>query len=94
MAWEVAEQYQKENGDDRPMVVLSTASPYKFPASVLSAIAPEKAAAIEDEFEQMNLLSSLTDTEIPPALAELSGLPERHLDVIAKDAMLEYVLNI
>ena len=42
----------------------------------------------------MDLLSSLTGTEIPPALAELSGLPERHLDVIAKDAMLEYVLNI
>ncbi len=114
VAWNVAEQYQKETGDDRPMVVLSTASPYKFPASVLSAlrpaiavedaiataaqaadaIAPEKAAAIEDEFEQMNLLSSLTGTEIPPALAELSGLPERHLDVIAKDAMLDYVLNI
>ena len=96
------------------MVVLSTASPYKFPASVLSAlrpaiavedaiataaqaadaIAPEKAANLEDEFQQMDLLSHLTGTEIPPALAELSGLPERHLDVIAKDAMLEYVLNI
>ena len=94
VAWDVAEQYQKETGDDRPMVVLSTASPYKFPASVLSAIAPEEAANLADEFEQMNLLSSLTGTEIPPALAELSGLPERHLDVIPKDDMLEYVLNV
>ena len=76
------------------MVVLSTASPYKFPASVLSAIAPEEAANLADEFEQMNLLSSLTGTEIPQALAELSALPERHLDVIPKDTMLEYVLNI
>ncbi len=94
VAWDVAEQYQKETGDERPMVVLSTASPYKFPASVLSAIAPETAESLDDEFEQMNLLSQLTGTEIPAALAELSGLPERHLDVIPKDTMLDYVLNI
>ena len=93
VAWDVAEQYQSETGDKRPMVVLSTASPYKFPASVLSAIAPQEAANVDDEFEQMNLLSSLTGAEIPQALAELSGLPERHLDVIAKDDMLEYVLR-
>ena len=95
VAWDVAGQYQKETGDNRPMVVLSTASPYKFPAAVLSALYPSSdLTSSADEFEQMNILSSLTSTEIPPALAELSGLPERHLDVISKDAMLEYVLKI
>ena len=33
-----AEDYRNETGDLTPMVILSTASPYKFPAAVLSAI--------------------------------------------------------
>ena len=36
--WAVAEDYVNQTGDSRPMVVLSTASPYKFPAAVLDAI--------------------------------------------------------
>ena len=36
--WAVAEDYVNQTGDKRPMVVLSTASPYKFPAAVLEAI--------------------------------------------------------
>ncbi len=36
--WAVAEEYEQETGDGRPMVVLSTASPYKFPAAVLQAL--------------------------------------------------------
>ena len=36
--WAAAEEYIAATGDDRPMVVLSTASPYKFPAAVLDAI--------------------------------------------------------
>ena len=36
--WAAAEDYISETGDLRPMVVLSTASPYKFPAAVLEAL--------------------------------------------------------
>ncbi len=36
--WAVAEDYVNQTGDTRPMVVLSTASPYKFPAAVLNAV--------------------------------------------------------
>ncbi len=36
--WAVAEDYVNQTGDKRPMVVLSTASPYKFPAAVLAAV--------------------------------------------------------
>ncbi len=36
--WKAAEDYVNQTGDSRPMVVLSTASPYKFPAAVLSAL--------------------------------------------------------
>jgi len=34
----VAEEYVEATGDERPMVVLSTASAYKFPAAVLSSL--------------------------------------------------------
>ena len=48
--WSAAEEYIAATGDTRPMVVLSTASPYKFPAAVLEAIGGSLSG---DEFDQM-----------------------------------------
>ncbi|KLD56993.1 hypothetical protein WP50_36975 [Lactiplantibacillus plantarum] len=44
MASAVAKQYQAATRDQRPMVVVSTASPYKFPQAVLTAITGELSA--------------------------------------------------
>ena len=73
------------------MVVLSTASPYKFPASVLEAIGGDMSG---DEFDQMERLQRLTGVAIPENLATLRGKEERHTGVIAKETMLEYVLSL
>ena len=73
------------------MVVLSTASPYKFPAAVLSAIGGSDAG---DEFDQMEQLCAITAVPIPKNLADLRTKPERHTGVIGKDEMLEFVLNL
>ena len=81
----------QQTGDRRPMVVLSTASPYKFPAAVLAAIGGSDAG---DEFDQMEQLSALTGVAIPKNLADLRSKPERHTGVIDKDEMLEFVLNL
>ena len=89
--WSVAEDYVNQTGDKRPMVVLSTASPYKFPAAVLSAIGGNDAG---DEFDQMEQLSALTGVAIPKNLAGLRTKPERHTGVIDKDKMLDFVLNL
>ena len=51
--WAVAEDYVNQEKDNRPMVVLSTASPYKFPAAVLAAIGQ---TAKGDEFDQLEQL--------------------------------------
>ena len=59
--WAVAEEYVAATGDTAPMVVLSTASPYKFPAAVLDAIGGDCSG---DEFCQM------------ARLEELSSMPE------------------
>ena len=89
--WAVAEDYVNQTGDRRPMVVLSTASPYKFPAAVLEAIGGDLAG---DEFDQMERLNALTGVAIPKNLATLRGKEERHLGVIGKEDMLEYVLGL
>ena len=89
--WAVAEDYVSQTGDTRPMVVLSTASPYKFPAAVLSAIGGEESG---DEFGQMERLSSITGVAIPKNLSNLREKPERHTGVIDKDEMLSFVLNL
>ena len=89
--WAVAEDYVNQTGDRRPMVVLSTASPYKFPAAVLEAIGGDLTG---DEFDQMERLHALTGVAIPKNLATLRGKEERHLGVIGKEEMLEYVLGL
>ena len=89
--WRAAEDYVNQTGDTRPMVVLSTASPYKFPAAVLSAVG---GSCDGDEFAQMEALETLSGVPIPKNLAGLRQKPELHTDVIAKDDMLQYVLNL
>ena len=86
-----AEDYRNETGDHAPMVILSTASPYKFPAAVLSAIGGDTGG---DEFEQMERLQQMTGVPIPAPLASLKGKKELHTDVIEKEAMSTYVLGL
>ena len=89
--WAVAEQYVAETGDNRPMVVLSTASPYKFPAAVLAAL--EKGSET-DEWAQMERLTALTGVAVPKNLQGLQTRKELHTDVIEKEQMLTYVTNL
>ena len=89
VAWHAADEFM-EQADGAPVVVLSTASPYKFPAAVLSALGEEPG---DDEFAMMDKLSALTGTPIPKNLATLREKQVRHKDVIDKDAMLDYVLG-
>ena len=89
--WAAAEDYVAETGDHRPMVVLSTASPYKFPAAVLTAIGGDTSG---DEFTQMARLSQITGVPVPKNLASLQGKPEKHTQVIDKDKMLSFVLSL
>ena len=73
------------------MVVLSTASPYKFPAAVLRAIGE---TAKGDEFDQLEQLHAATCVPIPKNLADLRTKPERHTGVIDKETMLDFVLAL
>ena len=86
VAWRVAQEHQT----DAPVVVLSTASAYKFPAAVLSALGEEVS---DDEFAVMRRLNEVTNVPIPKALAELQSKAVRHTDVIDREDMRSYVLG-
>lgn len=88
VGWAVLEKYRHNTSN--PCVVLSTASPFKFPSAVLSAIGGETGA---DEFETAEKLSELTHCQIPK---NLSGLKEKeilHNDVIPVEELVEYALK-
>ena len=89
--WAVAEDYVAQTGDTRPMVVLSTASPYKFPAAVLAAL---EDAEEMDEFAKMERLQEKTGVPIPGNLSGLQEKAERHTGVIEKNKMLEFVMGL
>ena len=88
VGWDVADAYLQEKGNKRPMVVLSTASPYKFPEAVLNALQIPHG---EDEFEMMDLLYEKTGVRVPENLASLRGKTERFTDVVNKEDMYDYV---
>lgn len=81
-----AENYIKETGDDRPMVVLSTASPYKFAGDVLRALGEGEYGG----FEALDRLNALTGVSVPQNLAALRGLEEIHRDVVDVEKISEY----
>jgi len=89
VAWKVAEEYAKK-GENRPIVVLSTASPYKFPVAVLTALGEIPA---DDEFDVMEQLNNLSSVPVPAPLAGLKTAEVLHEDVIDKEQMLDYVLK-
>ncbi len=89
--WAAAEDYIAETGDNTAMVVLSTASPYKFPVAVLNAIGGDTSGS---EFDQMARLSAITGVPVPQNLASLQGKEEKHTGVIHKEEMQNYVLSL
>ena len=89
VAWVAAEDYRKAGGKN-PMVVVSTASPYKFSRSVLTALTGDPHEDL-DEFACADKLEKLSSLKMPETLRELKQKPLRHKDVVNPDQMLEEV---
>lgn len=87
----VCDEYLKETGDSRPVIVASTASPYKFSPAVLRAVTDK--APGEDEFETVDALHSATGVSVPAPLARLKGCTPRFNNLCDKTEMAEVVLN-
>ena len=87
VAFHVAAQKKR---DGVPMVVLSTASPFKFPRSVLEALGH---TAPENDFEAMQALEEATGRTAPASLAALRQKAERFSTVIDPAGIAEVALG-
>ena len=90
VGWAVLEQFRAEADNGCPSVVLSTASPYKFAADVLRALALPAA----EGFAALDALQAATGASIPAGLKGLADRPVRHRDSVARTDMLGYVQNL
>ena len=87
IAWSCMEKYSK---DDVPKVVLSTASPYKFCASVLSALGLEVS---DSDRKNMEACRKHTGAPIPAGLAGIFDKRIKHTDIIDSSDMKDYVIG-
>ena len=85
VAFAASQDYRAETKDNRPTVIVSTASPYKFPADVLAALGEDTTG--KDDFELLNLLHEKSNLPVPPNLAALKNAAVIHEKSCAKENM-------
>ena len=90
VAYTVLEQYRKKTGDNTLSVVVSTASPYKFCSSVLSAMGVTE---YRPGTEILSQLEEKTRSSAPRPLKELSGKAVRFTLETEKERMPQVVLE-
>ena len=83
-----AEKYIAETGDRTPMVVASTASPYKFAADVCASLGMKKP---EDDLDALDMLKKATGTEIPYPLCGIAERKVRFTETVKSEQMLDAV---
>ena len=91
----VYKKYQKDTQDDTKTVIVSTASPYKFTRSVMTAI--DKDYKDRTDFELADELEQLSNVDIPKAIQAIRTAPVIHKTVCEVEQMEEVVkqfLNI
>jgi threonine synthase len=91
VAVNVYNQYKEKTGDMTPAVIVSTASPFKFNESVLSALRKEEIAKDLDDFGLLELLSNVSGMDIPKSLSSLKNAEKRFEGVCQKDELLKTV---
>jgi threonine synthase len=91
VAYTVLEEYRKKTGDETLTVVLSTASPYKFCDSVLSAMGVEEKRPGTEILAQ---LEEKTRTTAPKPLKNLAGQEVRFTQTVEKTEMPQVVLEM
>lgn len=82
VAVQVYEEYRDRTGDTTPTVIASTASPYKFAPSILSALGE---TVPEQPYDQLMALQQATGTAVPQPLAALRDKAVRFTEVCTGD---------
>ena len=83
----VYDRYRQQTADNTPTVVMATASPYKFPASVCKAVTgrevPEELAT--------EVLWRTTGQPVPDALQDIMDRPVLHNKVIDRNQIVSHI---
>ena len=91
VAISVLEDYRAQTGDERPCVVVSTASPYKFGRAVYRALGGDVAAL--DDFACCEAIAALSGESIPQSILDLPHKPILHTAKCAPQDMASVVLH-
>ena len=89
VASRVYDKYKEETGDNTVTLIASTASPYKFTRSVLTAIDP--AYDEKGDFELVDELEKLSGVKVPNAVEEIRSAEILHKTVCDKEDMEKVV---
>ncbi|MBP3695917.1 MAG: threonine synthase [Clostridia bacterium] len=91
VAVKVYNDYKASTGDATPVVIASTASPFKFSAAVLEAVDGKNDL---DEFEMVEKLAAVTKKSCPEQLANLRDKAVRFDGCCSKDSMEQVVFDM
>ena len=91
VAASVYDSYRKD-GDNTPTVIVSTASPFKFTRSVMTAI--DESNEKLDDFTLVDKLSEIAKVKVPQAIEDIRTAPVLHERVCDKTQMKEVVCDI
>ena len=95
VAMSVAQRYEEmiekdPSAEKRPMVVVSTASPYKFPQDVLYALTGND---VKDSFKGIKRINLLTAMKVPESLKAIRYKPVRFKQVTSPEKMFDEVMK-
>jgi threonine synthase len=91
VAYVVKEKYVKDTKDDKPALILSTASPFKFPRSICNALNIDVEGL--NDFKVLEELARETDNKIPDNLSNLKNAKVLHDEVWDKSEMRNALLS-
>ncbi len=93
VAWRAAIKYRLLTSDNRYIIVLSTASPYKFCSSVLKGMGRAEGLEESNPFDAVRRLSENTGMPVPKQVTALAEAPVLHKEVIDADKMALNIKN-
>ena len=83
----VANEYRNKNTSHNKILIASTASPFKFAGSVLTALEYDKVDGFTSEWDKIRELERLSGKKLPEAAGEIENAKVIHKDICAKDEM-------
>ncbi|MBS4749816.1 threonine synthase [Carnobacteriaceae bacterium zg-ZUI78] len=86
----VYDMYAEKTGDNKHVVIASTASPYKFPKSVMSAFRHDN---LDDDMALVDALETLSNIPQPQAVLDVKQATIRHHKVVSVEEMAQSVLD-